>query len=223
MDFKKARFNMIEQQIRPWDVLDFDILDALDEIPRELFVRPEQLGYAYADMALPLENGGTMLEPKMVARMAQALKLKKTERVLEVGTGSGYATALLSKMAQEVITCDVDEHQLLAAKSILNRIGVANVRYTCANGLNGLSHDASFDAIYIGGSLPEVPENLLQQLTDGGRMVVVVGSKPVQHCLLITRAGDAFTQKSLFETLITPLQAVSVRDNWYQATGKFQF
>ena len=112
MNFEQARFNMVEQQIRPWDVLDFDVLDALQDIPRELFVQPSQQGYAYADLALPLPNGSQMLEPKIVGRMAQGLALKKHERVLEIGTGSGYATAVLAKLAHEVTTCDIDRQQL---------------------------------------------------------------------------------------------------------------
>ncbi|ENW4148736.1 TPA: protein-L-isoaspartate O-methyltransferase, partial [Neisseria gonorrhoeae] len=99
MDFEKARFNMVEQQIRPWDVLDFDVLDALEEIPRELFADESLQGLAYADMELPLANGHKMLEPKIVARLAQGLKLTKNDTVLEIGTGSGYATALLAKLA----------------------------------------------------------------------------------------------------------------------------
>lgn len=220
MDFQKARYNMVEQQIRPWDVLDFDILDALDEIPRELFVSQAQLGYAYADLALPLPNGGKMLEPKVVARMVQGLTLQKNDRVLEVGTGSGYATALLAKLAGEVLTCDVDSTQLAAAKSVLDGLQIMNVRYEAIDGLQGVA-DATFDAIYIGGSLPEVPEILKNQLVDGGRMVVVVGCEPVQHCIQITRTGSEFLQKTLFDTLIAPLQADSA--NWLKATGKFTF
>ena len=221
MDFQKARLNMVEQQIRPWDVLDFDLLDALEEIPRELFVNAEQQGYAYADLTLALRNGSQMLEPKVVARMVQGLKLQKTNSVLEVGTGSGYATAVLAKLAGDVLTCDVDEQQLSAAKAVLNRLAFENVRYVVADGLQGLPSEAAFDAIYIGGSLPEVPEALKQQLADGGRMVVVVGSEPVQRCLLITRQGDEFMQKTLFDTLIAPLQ--SGHANWLKSTGKFVF
>ena len=106
MDFEKARFNMVEQQIRPWDVLDFDVLDALEEIPRERFVNESLQGLAYADMELPLANGHKMLEPKIVARLAQSLKLTKTDTVLEIGTGSGYATALLAKLAGKVVSDD---------------------------------------------------------------------------------------------------------------------
>ena len=120
MDFEKARFNMVEQQIRPWDVLDFDVLDALEEIPRERFVSESLQGLAYADMELPLANGHKMLEPKIVARLAQGLKLTKTDTVLEIGTGSGYATALLAKLAGKVVSDDLDaEHRVVAVRGVL--------------------------------------------------------------------------------------------------------
>ena len=127
MDFAKARFNMVEQQIRPWDVLEFDLLDALEAIPREAFVSEEQKSYAYADIALPLPNGGAMLEPKIVARMIQGLALKKTDKVLEIGTGSGYTSAVLSKLAAEVVTVDIDPEQQARAKAVLDGLGYDNI------------------------------------------------------------------------------------------------
>ena len=222
MNFEQARFNMVEQQIRPWDVLDFDVLDALQDIPREMFVQPEQQGYAYADLALPLPNGSQMLEPKIVGRMVQGLALKKHERVLEVGTGSGYATAVLAKLAYDVTTCDIDAQQLAAAQAILKGLQLDNIQYKAIDGLNALPADARFDAIYIGGSLKTIPQQLFSHLNDGGRIVVVVGGEPVQRCVQITRNGDAFGEKVLFDTLITPLQDGS-NASWYKATGKFQF
>ena len=222
MDFAKARFNMVEQQIRPWDVLDFDVLDALQDIPRELFVQPSQQGHAYADLALPLPNGSQMLEPKIVRRMVQGLALKKHDRVLEVGTGSGYATAVLSKLAGNVTTCDIDPSQLNTAQAILKGLQLDNIQYKAIDGLNALPADARFDAIYIGGSLKAIPQQLFPHLNDGGRMVVVVGSEPIQRCIQITRHGDTFSEKTLFDTLITPLQDGN-DTRWYKATGKFQF
>ena len=146
MNFEQARFNMVEQQIRPWDVLDFDVLDALQDIPRELFVQPSQQGYAYADLALPLPNGSQMLEPKIVGRMAQGLALKKHERVLEIGTGSGYATAVLAKLAHEVTTCDIDRQQLNAAQAVLKGLQLDNIRYQAIDGLNTLPANAAFSS-----------------------------------------------------------------------------
>lgn len=206
MDFKKARFNMVEQQIRPWDVLDFDLLDALESIPREEFVSPEQRGYAYADMPLRLANGGIMLEPKIVARMVQGLNLKSSDQVLEIGTGSGYATAVLAKLAGDVHTFDVDAVQQHFAKTILTRLNIENVRYQVADGFEIGEHHGIYDAIYIGGSLNVIPETLKSHLKEnGGRMVVVVGDEIVQRCLLITRQGNEFTQQTLFDTQIPRL------------------
>lgn len=221
MDFTKARFNMVEQQIRPWDVLDFDVLDALEELPREVFVSQEQQGYAYADIALPLPNGSYMLEPKIVARMVQGLKLTASDRVLEIGTGSGYATALMAKLAADVVSCDIDEQQSNVAQAVLNSLNINNIRYEIIDGLKNPVSDKPFNAIYVGGSVPDVPEILKSQLVDGGRLVVVVGSEPVQRCLQITRNGDEFEQITLFDTVITPL--AQGRPNWLKATGKFTF
>lgn len=218
MDFNKARFNMVEQQIRPWNVLDFDVLDALDEIPREEFVLEAQRGYAYSDLALTLENGGYMLEPKIVARMVQGLQLKKTDRVLEVGTGSGYATALLAKLSADVLTYDIDSKQQQFAKNVLNRLEYANIRYEIGDGLVGVDNQAKFDAIYVGGGLPAVPEALKQQLAEGGRLVVVVGGAPVQRCMQIVRTGDVFSETVLFDTLVSGLNAKAV-----PAKSKFTF
>lgn len=206
MNFKQARFNMVEQQIRPWDVLDFDLLDALESIPREEFVSPEQRGYAYADMPLQLANGGTLLEPKIVARMVQGLSLKPSDAVLEIGTGSGYATAVLAKLSREVQTFDVDTVQQHFARTILTRLKIENVRYEVADGFEIGEQHGTYDAIYIGGSLHAIPELLKSHLNEnGGRMVVVVGDDIVQRCLLITRQGNEFTQKTLFDTKIPRL------------------
>ncbi|QMT32960.1 protein-L-isoaspartate O-methyltransferase [Conchiformibius steedae DSM 2580] len=213
MDFEQARFNMVEQQIRPWNVLDFDVLDAVSDIPREAFVMENQRGYAYADMPLVLPNGGYMLEPKIIARMVQGLALKKTDQVLEVGTGSGYATALLASLAAQVQTFDTDNTQLQTAKAVLDRLDFHNIRYEHGDGFAEQHSHNRYDAVYIGGGLPVVPENLKARLNDGGRMVVVAGKAPVQHCLLITRHGDEFSQTVLFDTLVTGLDAKAVPAN----------
>lgn len=207
MDFQIARFNMVEQQIRPWDVLDFDLLDALADIPREKFVLPEQQNYAYADLALKLGNGSMMLEPKVVARMVQGLALKKLDQVLEVGTGSGYVTALLSLLSAHVDTYDVDEQQLLLAQTTLNALNYRKIDYHHADGLAG-NITKMYDAIYVGGSLPCIPEALKTQLQpNGGRMVVIVGKAPLQHCMLITRQDDEYSEVILFDTCAASLNA----------------
>lgn len=221
MDFQKARFNMVEQQIRPWNVLDFDILDALEDIPREKFVQKHQYGYAYADMSLQLANGGYMQEPKIVARMVQALTLRKSDSVLEVGTGSGYATLLLGKLAAEVLSVDIDaQQQAIAQSSVKPLLSNENIRFQHSDGLDASQFDDEFDAIYIGGSLPEVPEALLNRLkADGGRMVVMVGTAPLQHCYLITRTGSSEFQRNIvFDGCIAGLN-----DKSLPKTHQFQF
>lgn len=211
MDFQKARYNMVEQQIRPWDVLDFDLLDAIEAIPRERFVSPEQQGYAYADTALALPNGRMMAEPKIVARMVQALDLTKLERVLEIGTGSGYTAAVLAKMAGQVVSCDSDAEQLERARKTLTALGYDNITLHAADGL-ALNETGSFDAVCISGSLPELPEQVLNYLNpQGGRLVAVIGQAPLQRCLLVKREGDAFEQTALFETAIAGLHEQAAR------------
>lgn len=211
MNFEQARFNMVEQQIRPWDVLDFDVLDTLMEIPREQFVEAGLQGLAYSDTELPLPNGAKMLEPKVVARLVQGLKLTKQDKVLEIGTGSGYATAVLAAMAGEVVTCDVDAAQQQRAQAALNQLGYANITYTQHDGLTEASTGAPFDAVYVGGAVGQVPEVLKNQLKDGGRMVVIVGGQPVQRALLLTRNGDTFAEQVLFDTLVARLDKQAER------------
>ncbi|MFP5073931.1 protein-L-isoaspartate O-methyltransferase family protein [Neisseria sp. WLZKY-1] len=218
MDFAKARFNMVEQQIRPWDVLDFDILDALDAIPREAFVSREQQGYAYADLTLALPNGSAMLEPKVVARLIQGLALKKTDKVLEIGTGSGYASAVLAKLAGEVVTVDIDPEQQQRAQTVLDSLGFDNIVYAQGDGLATQNAAAPFDAIYVGGAAEGVPEVLKNQLKDGGRLVIVTGRNPVQRARLITREGEKFGEKILFDTMIPYLS-----DKTAKPFGDFDF
>ncbi|WP_274584743.1 protein-L-isoaspartate O-methyltransferase [Neisseria leonii] len=207
MDFEQARFNMVEQQIRPWDVLDFDLLDALAEIPREHFVDEAQKPYAYADTALPLPNGASMLEPKIVARLIQGLALKPAETVLEIGTGSGYATAVLAKLAAQVVTMDTDREQSARAQVVLDCLGLPNIRFEHGDGLSTPTAAAPYDAVYVGGALKSVPETLKQQLRDGGRLAVIVGNAPVQRALLITRNGSVFEEKVLFDTFVSYLNS----------------
>lgn len=216
MNFEQARFNMVEQQIRPWDVLDFDILDALSDLPRERFVMPEQLGYAYADTPLPLPNGGRMLEPKVVARMIQGLKLQKSDTVLEIGTGSGYATALLATLAGRVISVDVDEVQQQRAAAVLADLGITNVEFRVLDGLHGLSD--AFSAVYVGGSCPVMPEKLKAQLKENGRMAVIIGEAPVMRATLVTRRGDTFSETVMFDTVAPALHSKAT-----PAPGSFRF
>lgn len=216
MDFAQARFNMVEQQIRPWDVLDFDVLDALAEIPREAFVTEAQQTYAYADLPLPLPNGGTMLEPKIVARLVQGLALKAGESVLEIGTGSGFATALLAKLAGSVTTVDVDGGQQERAKAVLESLSLQNIEYVQADGL--AKSVGQFDAIYVGGALHAIPDVLVDQLKEGGRLVAAVGEAPVQRARLLTKQGGKLVEKTLFDTFVSYLESSAA-----PAPSRFRF
>lgn len=200
MDFNQARFNMVEQQIRPGCVLDFDVLDALSEIPREKFVSSSLQGLAYADVELPLENGGVMLSPLTVARMAQALALKPTDKVLEIGTGSGYATALLARLSQSVVTVDIDEAQQERAKNALIQQGNKNISYVIGDGFVDAKEHAPFDAIYVGGGCASLPDTIKEQLAPNGRLIVIEGAESIMSVKLYTAKEGVLSWKSLFET-----------------------
>jgi protein-L-isoaspartate(D-aspartate) O-methyltransferase len=207
MDFEQARFNMVEQQIRPWEVLDPTILDLLFHVKREDFVGENQQALAFTDVELPLPNGTRMLQPKQEARMLQDLSLQASDKVLEIGTGSGYVTALLATLTEKVFSIDCDGKMLEAASQRLHKAGIANVQLIEANGLNGLEKNAPFDAIFVGGSVPTVPEILKQQLAVGGRMIVIVGDEPVMTVRLIQRQSEtAFSEDKLYETVISRLK-----------------
>lgn len=206
MDFEKARFNMVEQQIRPWNVLDFTLLDVLQEVPREIFLEEKYHSFAYADMNLPLPNGAQILEPKIIARLIQALDLQKTDTVLEIGTGAGYATAILAKMAKHVTTVDIDQTQQQRAAKALEKMGVDNVTFQTADGFDEqLFQDKTFDAIYIGGGVNSIPPNLRACMADNGYLVAVVGPKLLMHAVILHKKDDVFTHRSLFETSIPHL------------------
>lgn len=206
MDFEKARFNMVEQQIRPWDVLDAKVLDLLFAVKREDFVQPEQRDIAFVDVQLPLPNGSLMLEPKVEARLVQDLDIKPTDRILEVGTGSGYVTALLARLGKEVVSVEIDPAQKARAEASLKKAGVDNVTLLDGNGIDGVPGKAPFDAILVGGSLPVVPEALKQQLAVGGRLAVIVGDEPVMRAIVVTRTGEnAFGQTVSFDTVVPRL------------------
>ncbi|BEV72782.1 MULTISPECIES: protein-L-isoaspartate O-methyltransferase [unclassified Paludibacterium] len=207
MDFEQARFNMVEQQIRPWEVLDPTILDLLFHVKREDFVADDQRALAFTDVELPLPNGSRMLQPKQEARMIQDLALQAGDKVLEIGTGSGYVTALLSRLVEQVYSIDCDGSMQAIAADHLHQAGCQNVQLIHANGLEGLAQHAPFDAIFVGGSLPVVPEVLKQQLAVGGRMMVTVGQLPVMSVVLVRRESDnVFAETKLYETVLPRLQ-----------------
>jgi protein-L-isoaspartate(D-aspartate) O-methyltransferase len=199
LDLERARFNMIEQQIRPWDVLDLDVLALLGEVRREDFVPPVHKALAFADMQLPLlaptteaeKNGWVMLEPKVEARLVQDLKIRRTDKVLEVGTGSGYMAALLAARAERVISLEINPDLVKMARGNLQRAGITNVDVREADGSKGLAAEGPFDAILLSGSVFEVPPALLSQLKVGGRLGAITGSDPIMRATFITRESDA--------------------------------
>lgn len=207
MDYEQARFNMIEQQIRPWEVLDPGILGLLSEVKREDFVPEQYRALAFTDVELPLANGSTMLEPKVEARLLQEAALKPGDKVLEIGTGSGYMAALLATRTASVTSVEIDAAQLEIARKNLERAGIGNVTLVKGDAARGWPAAAPYDVIVVSGSLPVLPQELLQQLKVGGRLVGIVGGAPAMEAQLVTRTGEAtFNTVNLFETMTAPLQ-----------------
>jgi protein-L-isoaspartate(D-aspartate) O-methyltransferase len=189
-DIERARFNMIEQQIRPWDVLDLKVLDLLSHVRREDFVPLAHKALAFVDMQIPLPGGSCMMEPKVEARMLQDLKLAGHEKVLEIGTGSGYMAALLAQQAQRVISLETKPELVQLARANLQRAGITNVDVREADGAQGLPGESPFDAIVLSGSVAEVPPALLSQLKVGGRLAAITGNEPIMRFTLVTRTGE---------------------------------
>jgi protein-L-isoaspartate(D-aspartate) O-methyltransferase len=204
-DFEQARFYMIEQQIRPWDVLDPRVLDLLFAVKREDFVPEAHRMLAFADLELPLGNGFRMWTPKMEARVVQELMLQTTDRVLEIGTGSGYLTALMASKVGEVTSVEIDAATAADARAKLARHGFSNVRVEVGDGARGFGRD-SYDAIVLTASTPVLPESFFAQLAPLGRLFAVVGEKPAMRARLIhAESAGAFVATDLFETVIAPL------------------
>lgn len=206
MNVEQARFNMIEQQIRPWDVLDLGVLQLLSLVKREDFVPAEQRALAFVDTETPLPEGENMLPPKTEARLLQELKLQRHEKVLEIGAGSGYMAALLAHKAHQVHTLEIKPALAALARRNLQRAAVMNVQVHEADGVQGLPAEAPFDAIVLSGSVAALPQQLLQQLKVGGRLVGIVGFEPVMNAVLVTRSGESqFDTRVLFDTVAARL------------------
>lgn len=198
---EQARFNMIEQQIRPAEVLDQHVLEVVADTPREAFVPDNYRALAFSDINIPLPNGQVMMKPIMEGRLLQALNIQPEDSILEIGTGSGYFTALLAKLGKQVHSVDIDAGIILSARKHLVAQGIDNAVLSEGDAAQGQNQGGPFDVIAITGSLPILPESFQQQLTVGGRMVVIVGQSPVMQVLLITRAAEGeWNSKCLFET-----------------------
>lgn len=202
MDYEKARYNMVECQIRPWDVLDFKLLDAIEEIPREIFVQDKHKELAYAEVSLPVGNGSYLLEPKVAARMIQALQLKPEDVAMEIGTRTGYGTAILCKMCGKVDSYDIDAAVQETARKNLESIGIKNFNLINADGFEERNLGQKiYDAIYVGGAMRIVPEALFRHLNaDGGHLIVIEGETPVMSGKLYVKNGDDLSARTLFET-----------------------
>ena len=200
MNVEQARFNMIEQQIRPWDVLDQSVLSLLAVVKREDFVPAAYRALAFVDTEVPLPEGESMLAPRVEARMLQDLQVQRHERVLEIGTGSGFMAALLGHRAQSVISLEVKPALAKLATENLRRSGASNVSVVQADGSHGYASEGPFDAIMLSGSVSKVPDDLLKQLKPGGRLVAIEGDEPVMAAVRYTANADGtFTRTSLFD------------------------
>jgi protein-L-isoaspartate(D-aspartate) O-methyltransferase len=206
MNLEQARNNMVEQQIRTWEVLDQDVLDLLYVVPREEFVAEKHRALAFSDLQIPIGEGERMWEPKLEARVLQEMHLRKTDRVLEVGTGSGYFTALLAHCAAHVHSVEIKPALAQLGKRNLERHGTENVTLELGDAAHGWPGRAPYDAIVLTGSTPVLPPSLQQQLAVGGRLFAVVGERPVMTARLVTCAAPgAFHAVDLFETVLDPL------------------
>lgn len=204
MTLEQARFNMVEQQIRPWDVLDGKVLELFMNTPRHQFVSESQLKLAYTDTALPIGEGQFMLPPTIEARMLQALDINKTETVLEIGTGSGYNTALLAQSASKVTTIEYYPTLLETAKKRLCDFN--NITFFEGDACQNWTDDKTYDVIFLTGAVTNVSENFLEKLTIGGRIGAFVGTHPAMTAQVITRVGEnEWETETLFETVIPPL------------------
>ncbi len=203
---KEAHFNMIEQQVRTWDVLDPMVLDLLARVAREDFVPEEYIGLAYADLSIPLGHGEVMMHPVVEARMLQALDMQATDNVLEVGTGSGYITALLASVTSQVTSVEIHDDLRQEAGQRLTAKGIGNVTLETGDASQGWRADERYDVIVLTGSTPILPESFRTSLDLGGRLFAIVGESPLMEARLITRTGDdEWDQRVLFETDVPSL------------------
>ncbi len=206
MDYEQTRHFMIEQQIRPWEVLDPVVLDLLSKVKREDFVPAIYRSLAFVDMAIPLGNGEFMWEPKLEARVLQDLTLKRSDRVLEVGTGSGYLTALLASLAMQVVSIEIDPALKDEAEKKLKAHGLENVTLKVGDAARDWDADGMFDAIVLTGSTPVLPEAYLSRLNPGGRLFALVGEGVMMKAILVTCvAAGACQRRTLFETKVKAL------------------
>jgi protein-L-isoaspartate(D-aspartate) O-methyltransferase len=215
MNIEQARFNMVEQQIRPWEVLDQQVLDLLYVVRREEFVPPAYRALAFSDLEIPIGEGEKMMQPKVEARILQEVAPAKTDKVLEVGTGSGYMAALLAHRARHVHSVEISPTLKSFGEANLRRAGIVNVTVELGDAARGWPKHAPYDVIVLTGSTPVLPDAFLAQLAPGGRLFAVVGEPPVMSARLVTAVGGgAFNSLDLFETLLAPLKNALEREKF---------
>ncbi len=206
MNFERARHNMVEQQVRPWEVLDSRVLNLLETIHREDFVPVRHRKLAFADLNIPLPNGQVMMKPVVEGRMLQALELRDDETALEIGTGSGFVTACLAKLAKRVVSVEIFEDLSVTAGKDLADKGITNVELFVGDAMGGWQPEQAHDVVVVTGSVPEVPEHFRGWVNPGGRMFVVTGKAPAMEARLLRRLGATeWSEESLFETDLPPL------------------
>ncbi len=209
MNLEQARFNMVEQQIRTWEVLDQRVLDLMSQVPREEFAPPAYRNLAFADTCIPLGHGQSMMCPRVEARLLQALQIEPDEHVLEIGTGSGFVTALLARMAARVTSVEIHDSLRRDALAKLESHGIDNVELHTGDASHGWEPGAPYDVIAVTGSVPVLDECFQKLLAVGGRLFVIVGQEPAMEALLITRTGPSqWTTDDLFETVVPALIGV---------------
>lgn len=206
MNLEQTRFNMVEQQIRTWDVLDADVLELLYKIRREEFVPAAYRSLAFVDMEIPLGHGQFMLEPKMEARILQELHVTKTDKILEIGSGSGYMTALLAEMGAHVYSVEIEPDLKMMAEKNLQAHDINNVTLELGDAARGWPKHEPYDVIVLTASTPVLPEAFQESLKPGGRMIAIVGEEPVMEAQLVTcEQSGIYNSVKLFETCIPPL------------------
>ena len=207
MNLEQARYNMIEQQIRPWEVLDQKVLDLLTQVPREEFVPHAYRNLAFTDTEIPLDHGQSMLSPKIEAKMIQSLEVQPQDDILQIGTGSGYVTALLASLGGHVTSVDLHADMQEKALQKLNENNIKNVTMECDDAARGWNPNRTHDVIAIMGSLPILPESFQLSLNKGGRLFAFVGDSPIMEAVLITRVGEnEWSHEVLFETDVPVLE-----------------
>jgi protein-L-isoaspartate(D-aspartate) O-methyltransferase len=221
MDMELARFNMIEQQIRPWNVMDAHVLELLEVVKREDFVPLAHKALAFVDMEIPLREGGArgqvMLAPRVEARLLQDANVQKHEKVLEIGAGSGYMAALLAHRAQRVVSLEIEPELARTARANLQKAGIHNAEVLEIDGAAGVKGDGPFDVIVLSGSVVEVPQVLMAQVKIGGRLIGIVGDEPMMYATVLTRTGEStWTTVQQWDTVVPRLLN-------FEAPSKFRF